>query len=446
MKLSKMAIAAAIAMLVNVGNLSAADTTVQQVSHCAAAACDCGAPVCGCETTEGCDSGNGCDSNGCCDSGCDSMGCLGKGKLRGRITSYLDDCCHGDQWSLFGSVGNFSVGGWTQLGYFDRALPLFNSYDDKLQLQQQWFYAEKAIDTTCGFDIGGRIDYIYGTDGPDTQAFGIDNDHWDNGWDNGGAYGHAIPQLYMEAGYGKWSVKAGHFFTIIGYEVVAAPDNFFYSHSYTMFNSEPFTHTGVLSTYDASDSVDVFAGYVLGWDSGFEDNGDSFLGGISVDLTDRLNVTYATVAGRFGETRGITTPGERGYMHSIVSSYSLSDKLTYVSQSDYLSSEDPAGTTVRDTIGYNNFLLYQYNDCWGFGGRLEWYQNEGIYTDPGEEANIYALTLGTNYRPNANLIIRPEIRWDWVFNTTAVAAAGNSVLENNDGDQTTAGVDFIYLF
>ncbi len=97
----------------------------------------------------------------------------------------------------------------------------------------------------CGFDIGGRIDYIYGTDGPDTQAFGIDNDHWDNGWDNGNDYGSAIPQLYMEAGYGDLSVKVGHFYTIIGYEVVQAPDNFFYSHAYTMYNSEPFTHTGV---------------------------------------------------------------------------------------------------------------------------------------------------------------------------------------------------------
>ena len=57
-------------------------------------------------------------------------------------------------------------------------------------------------------------------------------------------------KLYFEAGYGDLTVKIGHFYTIIGWEVVTAPDNFFYSHAYTMYNSEPFTHTGVLATYN----------------------------------------------------------------------------------------------------------------------------------------------------------------------------------------------------
>jgi len=32
-------------------------------------------------------------------------------------------------------------------------------------------------------------------------------------------------------------------FSVVGYEVVAAPDNFFYSHAYTAFNAEPFSDT-----------------------------------------------------------------------------------------------------------------------------------------------------------------------------------------------------------
>ena len=67
-------------------------------------------------------------------------------------------------------------------------------------------------------------------------------------FDNG-IYGWAMPQAYGEVGYGDWSVKVGHFFTPVGYEVVPATGNFFYSHSLTLFNSEPFTHTGVLGTY-----------------------------------------------------------------------------------------------------------------------------------------------------------------------------------------------------
>jgi len=343
------------------------------------------------------------------------------------------------------------------------ALPLFNSRPDEVQLHQQWLYAERAIDTSSGFDIGGRMDYIYGTDSQDTQAFGIDNDHWDNGWDNGTDYGHAIPQLYVEAGYGDLSVKAGKFFTIIGWEVVAAPDNFFYSHAYTMYNSEPFTHTGALATYNAADDLTLYGGYVLGWDSGFEDNGDAFLGGVSAGLTDDLTLTYATVAGNFAKGGA-----EKGYMHSIVADYAVSDNLQYIIQSDLLDSEDDAGLNVRETFGINQYLIYALNDCWSIGGRFEWWQVQadstgfvgdgadaaaaaaivaGGYNPADEEFNVYALTAGLNYRPNANVIIRPEVRWDWVDgNTDFLGAIDGPQLEDNDDDQFTFGMDTIFLF
>ena len=433
MKLSKIAMLAAIACAsYTSSNTAGANDTINLVSHCAAA-CDCGEPVCGCESADSC-----CDPCGdVCDSGCDS-GCCDSGCSLGSLLDAcsLGDCCLGDQWSLFGEHCGFSAGGWIQMGYHSNSIPLFNSRPDEFQLHQAWLYAEKAIDTSCGFDIGGRIDYVYGTDGPDTQAFGIDNDHWDNGWDNGADYGHAIPQLYMEAGYGDLSVKAGHFFTIIGWEVVAAPDNFFYSHAYTMYNSEPFTHTGVLATYNVNDSITAYGGYVLGWDSGFEDNGDAFLGGLSVGLTDDITLTYATVAGRFADDR-ITT--EQGYMHSIVADVALTDNLQYIFQSDYLDSEDLNGTTVRDTFGINQYLIYSINDCWATGIRAEWYEQEGVFSPVDQKDDIFAFTWGVNYKPHANLIVRPEVRFD----RDGARVAG---LDADRSNQTTFGIDTIFLF
>ncbi|TWT92104.1 porin [Stieleria varia] len=432
MKLSKLAMLAAIACASYAGNATAGgNDTIQLVSHCAAA-CDCGEPACGCEAADlGC-----CDTDSaCCDSGCDGgcdSGCgLGIGDC---LTG--GDCCLGDPWSLFGTEGAYSVGGWIQMGYHSKAVPLFNSRPDNFQLHQAWLYAERAIDTSCGFDIGGRIDYVYGTDGPDTQAFGTGNRGWDNSWDHGNDYGHAIPQLYMEAGYGDMSVKVGHFYTLIGYEVVTAPDNFFYSHAYTMYNSEPFTHTGVLGTYNASDDLTVWGGYTLGWDSGFDDNGDNFLGGFSASVSDSLTLTYATTIGRFGEARfqGV----EKGYMQSIVADFALSDKLNYVFQTDYLDTEDNTGATVRETFDINQYLLYSVNDCLGYGARFEWYNEEGVFSPVGTSADIYALTLGVNYKPHANVIVRPEVRFDWDDDQVAGLEDGT--------DQTTFGFDTIFLF
>ncbi|TWU65305.1 hypothetical protein V7x_08510 [Crateriforma conspicua] len=434
MKLSKLALLAAIccgttASAAGVQSGYYQDKGVQQVGHCETG-CDVDMSAC---DMGGCD---GLPSYGC-DSGCDSGCGLGGGCLGG-------ECDLGDPFTLFGEYEGVSIGGWVQMGYHTAALPLFNSRPDEYQLHQAWLYAEKAIDTSNGFDIGGRIDYVYGTDSQDTQAFGISNNHWDNDWDNGTDYGHAMPQLYVEAGYGDLSVKAGHFYTIIGWEVVTAPDNFFYSHAYTMYNSEPFTHTGALATYNVGDHVSVMGGYVFGWDSGFEDNGDAFLGGVSVGLTDSLTVTYATVGGRFGDGNinrvvdGVVGRGENGYMHSIVADYAVSDNLQYIFQSDLLDTEDIDGATVRDTFGINQYLIYTLSDCWAVGTRFEWYQADaGVFNT---DNDIYALTSGVNYKPHANVLVRPEIRWDWVDGDPT------DILENSDDDQFTFGIDTIFLF
>lgn len=409
---------------------------------------DCGEAACSCAVlTESCGCGGPCDG-GCYEPGFEQ---IFETKLLRR------GCCLGDPWSLFGQCCGLEMGGWVQLGYHNKALALFNSRPDEYQLQQSWWYAEKAVDGSQGWDIGGRIDYIYGTDGPDTQAFGINNSHWDNQWDNGPDYGHAIPQVYMEVAYGDLSVKVGKFFTIIGYEVVAAPDNFFYSHAYTMYNSEPFTHTGAIATYTLNEDVDVFGGYVLGWDSGFEDNGDAFLGGSSVVLSDDITVTSTSVVGRFADNGG---GDERGYMNSLVVDVTLSEKMQYIFQNDILDTENNAGETVRETFGINQYLIRTHSDCLSYGARFEWWNvdadSQGFYganAPAGLAAlatgdyDIFALTLGLNYKPHANVTIRPEVRWDWVDgSTTNLAIADITLLEGNDDRQTTFGVDTIFVF
>ncbi|MCM2373070.1 porin [Aporhodopirellula aestuarii] len=405
---------------------------IQQVGFCGGGSeCD-ASPVyesdCGCESPCDCDMGGYCTDESC---GCDEAG--------GFLLNGCQ-CDLGEPFSLFGEAHGITVGGWTQFGYHTKAVPLFNNRPDEYQLHQAWLYAEKAIDTSSGFDFGGRIDYVYGTDAQDTQAFGINNDHWDNDWDHGSTdngYGHALPQVYGEIGYGDLSVKFGHFFTLIGYEVVAAPDNFFYSHAYTMYNSEPFTHTGALFTYEACDDITAYGGYTLGWDSGFEDNGDSFLGGATVSLTDNYTVTYATTAGRFSKAFPDGGQSERGYMHSIVSDVTVTDKIQYIGQSDYLRTKNAAGNVLRDTIGMNNYLIYTVSDCLALGSRFEWYQASGVFDN---EVDIYACTLGANFKPHANVLVRPEVRWDWVD------GVATGILENDDDQQTTFGIDTIFLF
>ena len=351
-----------------------------------------------------------------CDAPCDSCGSDCGGSCGGGFS--LKDATLGKNHWL-------DVGGWTQLGYHNKSTvigtaDMYNKHPGKFNLHQQWFYLGKEADGRRGWDWGFRTDVIYGVDAQDTQAFGNNPGNWDfqNGWDNG-IYGWAMPQLYGEVENGDLNIKFGRFFTLVGYEVVAAPQNFFYSRAFTTYNSEPFTHTGVLATYTVSDNLTTYGGWTYGWDTGFDQfqGGSSFLGGFSASLTDDVTFTYISTAGDFGAR------GNNGYSHSLVFDFTLSDRLNYILQSD-LVSVDPNGGGHDDDVGINQYLLYTLNDCWRVGSRLEWWKDEG--------RSHYSITGGVNYRPTASVVVRPEIRHNW-------APSFNQ-------NRTIFGIDTIFTF
>ena len=350
--------------------------------------------------------GSGCGTDGCATEGCGTEGCSD------------DGCDLGDAWELCDGKDGIKLGGWLSAGFHSESTGLFNNQPDQLNLHQGWIYAEKVADGSCDLDWGFRADLMYGIDSGDTQAFGNNPGRWDfqNGFDRGAGYGWAIPQAYLEVAKGDWSVIAGHFFTLVGYEVVTAPDNFFYSHAYTMFNSEPFTHTGVLATYSGAENVELYGGWTAGWDTGFDQfgNGSTFLGGASLTLNDSSSLTYITTIGDFG-SRGA---GSGSYSHSLVLDTAVSDELNWVLQSDYV--EDG----IVEQYGINQYLIYTVNDCVGYGLRTEWWNNNGL--------DFYEVTGGINYRVHPNLIFRPEIRWD---KSSDVGL-----------DQTGFGIDAIFTF
>ncbi len=363
-------------------------------------------------------------SYGCAGGGLDNIGGCGVGsRLGSRCGGGLGDCNLGEQWKLFGTACDqprVNVGGWLQSGYHSEDNGLFNSNPDELNLHQAWLFAEKAATSNNGqLGFGFRFDAMYGIDSGDTQAFGNTTDGmgrvrgFDNGFNRGADYGWAIPQLYGEVAGEKWSAKVGHFYTLIGYEVVTAPDNFFYSHAMTMYNSEPFTHTGALGTFNVSDDLTMYAGWTLGWDTGFDQfaDGSSFLGGFSAPLGEFSTLTYMTTFGDLGAR------GSDAYSHSVVVDTALTENLNWVVQSDLLRVD----STGEDNVGLNQYFLYSINECLGVGSRLEWWKGDsltgyaphgGVLPATGSHS-YYGATFGVNYKPHANIVVRPEYRVDW---------------------------------
>lgn len=316
---------------------------------------------------------------------------------------------------------NLNAGGWLSMGTtysehnpdnHNNSPITFNDRSSELLLNQLNFYLEKAVDLeSSAWNFGGRVDILFGSDSRFTQATGLDkkliNDL--------GIYDLAIPQAYLEVfapiGNGV-TAKLGHFYTIMGNEVVTAPNNFFYSHSYTMQYGEPFTHTGILLTYALTDDFTLNAGAVTGWDNFSENLSNwNFLGGLSWTNDEATSaVSWSVVSGDVDDVSAINRT-----LSTVVISHSFTDKLQYVFQHDF-GFQEQAVANGNDAFWYgiNQYLFYDFTDTLSAGIRGEWFQDKnGARLNIGREGNLFALTAGINWKPQDWLTFRPEIRYDW---------------------------------
>ena len=437
---------------------------IEQAGYCCSdePSCGCDEPSCGCEEPScGCNEPScGCDDDCCgeqCGGGCGDAcsDCCKKGLADGLSLSGLGECCHGEPFALSDHVlqdSPFTVGGWIGLLYNSDNVRLsqaandglsFGDNPDRLNFSQANLFFERVADGSAGLDWGFRFDALYGVDAQQTQSFGNDDARFDNsvGFDNG-IYGWALPQLYFEIAKDDWSIIAGKFYTLIGYEVVTDPDNFFATNALTTFNSEPFTHTGALATYTGIEGYSIYAGWTAGWDTGFDqaNGGNNFLGGFSTDLSDDVTLTYITTWGNPG-LRGVgfgQADGQgNGYSHSIVFDVAVTEKLNYVLHHDLVALSSLGGNVgLNDQTSVSNNLFYTIDDCWAAGSRIEWWKSDG--------ESFYEITLGLNYRPTANVVIRPELRYD--FAASDAGAISQGFANENDYNNETFNVDMIFTF
>jgi hypothetical protein len=319
-----------------------------------------------------------------------------------------------------------------------------NDYPGRVQLQQAYFDVEKKAKTDgCCCDWGYRVDAVYGTDAFAAQSFGNHNNDFDKPWDFG-VYGWAIPQLYAECGVDNWDIKVGHFYTPVGYEVYPANGNFFYSHSLSWFNSEPVTHTGVLGAYTPNECWTYYAGWTLGWDSGFDQSGpdddrssgNNAILGFTHKINDNLTFTYLATVGDFG----FRSDDEFGYEHTIIYDVKLCSKYEYVMENDIVRTDGTFfGAGHEEDYEVANYFLYTINDCWKAGFRGEWWKSNQV---TGQNASFYEMTAGVNYKASANLLVRPEVRYDW--------CPGQEAAENALGvdfyNRVELGIDAIYTY
>ena len=234
----------------------------------------------------------------------------------------------------------------------------------------------------------------------------------------------------------------GRMFCQFGYESVLAPATPLMSRSYAFNWAPPFFHVGAMATTKLNSNVTVKNMIVNGNDVFFDGSQEWRYAGQFVLTSDDEKRSFAFGTsfgqGRFnpdmpnGPAQGITTVGlayepfGRNNMNvfDLVYTNKLSDECTFALEAVYgYQTNVPAGATGNannfnggsGTASWGsivNYYTYAFSEKFTGITRLEaFYDAEGQRT--GFEGWYYAGTLGVQCKPCSDVLIRPEIRYDY---------------------------------
>jgi hypothetical protein len=316
------------------------------------------------------------------------------------------------------------ISGWTDVSFTgssdrDSNLPLgFNHRANEFLLQQNWLRVERPVVTSGTSDptFGFRCDTILpGADYRFTVARGLFSGQLTANHGQPNLYGIDPIQFYGEAYFPTvcqgMDVKFGRVFCQYGVEANDAPSNALFSHGYT-FIYDPFTHTGLMSTIKLTDTWSVQAGLMLGSDI-FIDPADELTGMGSVKWAPpngRDSVLFSVIlgSGRFNQARNFHNPE----VFDLVYTHKVNSRLNYTMEGLFGFTTNVPETGTAYWFGNLHYLTYDFTPRLSGTTRLEFFDDAqgqrtgfpGLYT---------ALTAGLAFRPRKDIIIRPELRYDY---------------------------------
>jgi len=350
----------------------------------------------------------------------------------------------GNGWKIYGFIygtGNYNFTNGSGTRYNG---PMTMNDQEGVFLNQFYVTLEKAMKDE--FSVGGRLDTFYGNDYNASQSRGFELrptriapvQKWNSGQD----YGIVVPQLYAEVGTSKASLVVGHFWTPIGYTVVPANGNFFNTMPYGFMAGQPFTHWGAMAKFAPNDNWSGYFSVVNGWDAldRPRDNA-AILAGVKYNLQEKKGyLAFNTINGLEPENLG-PGYGFRSLLNPIVS-YNLSDNTTFVFENTTDIQENHGGLGTSVFYSLLPHLFYKINDCWKAGVRYEYAHDPGGFisgTRRGNpnvgpfHGNMQALATGLNWAPNGskNLVIRPELQYNWFQGAAGSPAPFDAGQHNN---------------
>lgn len=324
---------------------------------------------------------------------------------------------------------------------------------DKIALKM-----ERTVDPTKKqFDLGFCLEGIWGYDARFIHSTGL-------GDTQAGRYQLDPLQAYVDVAlpYIPAKIRAGKWIELAGFEQFDAnlygafgdPMRALYSYSYQFFYAEPGTQTGVLGTYVLNPQFTFDLGFTEGWNHSTRNpNGYlDILGRVTYTPTDKTTVIFVMTEGPeypIGIGRNLPAGDTKDWWTALdlVVTHKVTDKLSLGVGTDFVNAPRIPGLERGSkqwggVAGYASYAINQYLTA---NTRLEWFNDSsyGFATGAPVGANYYESTTGIAIKPFpkdkilSNIIIRPEIRFDW---------SDRSVFDNGERSQVTLAGDVLFTF
>ena len=352
--------------------------------------------------------------------------------------------------TISGHVETAYVYNFEGRGTATNPLRVFDTANNAFMLNQFLLRLDKPLDAKTDWDAGYHVVLLAGQDAGPIKApggFGL-------GDENNVDLTEAYVRVKIPVGNGI-EVDVGKFVTLMGAEVIDAEGNFQYSRSFMFGYAIPFTHTGLMASYNWNDCVNTKIVVANGWEVVTDNNtGKTFMAQLVLTapkegipflraLPDKFKLGGASLAitGSYGPEQTGVTSRDR-WVVDVVGTWPIGDRLTLMFNTDY-GQETFTGAAHGTWWGAAGYAQYKLNDLWSFGFRGEFFSDReadgGDNTRTGLPGGVdvqeYTFTVANHKWKN--LTPRVEFRYD---------RADGDVLGSGKRDQVSLSADVIYVF
>ena len=218
-----------------------------------------------------------------------------------------------------------------------------------------------------------------------------------------------IVQGFVQYATGPLTVIAGKYVTLAGAEVIAPTGNTNFSRS-LLFFAEPLTHTGIRTTYAASDTLSLIVGVNNGWNYSSLSSSGSKTGELGVAWTP--SKAFALAAQAYVGKDAVYDAQKT--LIDAVATYNATDALTFILSYDWgKQQQHTAGDPDLNWNGLAGYGNYAINDQWRVSLRLEYLDDkDGFVTATGISQKLKEGTVTFGYDPVKSFELRIEARYD----------------------------------